>query len=76
MDTFFPSDAEFIATLPSETLAKFEAWFAELDREHEKQGINYCGGSLAKSTGIECWFSYFEDGYDPDEAIAEDASYD
>lgn len=50
----------------------FEQWCEELDKLPNFYGT----GPVTKSTGIECWESYYANGYSPEDAIAEDASYE
>jgi hypothetical protein len=50
----------------------FEQWLTELDIEAAKYG----SPDTTKQTGSECWEPYFDDGYTPAEAWAEDCSYD
>ena len=52
---------------------EFMEWFAALKREpHLEEGY---GGPLQQSTGIGCWFDYYNDGYSTREAALSDMSY-
>ncbi len=59
--------------------AEFMEWMADLEKivasfGEQHEGHPY-GGPLIKSTGLWCWLPYFDDGYSPKEAFAEDRSY-
>lgn len=49
---------------------KFDEWFAQLKVEMAKGGHPY-----ANTEDQECWRCYWEEGYSPADALAEDASY-
>jgi hypothetical protein len=52
----------------------FEQWLAQLD-EVARASFGF-DGPITDDTGAECWRSYYEDGYTPRDALAEDQSYD
>ena len=55
----------------------FEQWLVRLDDAAIDCGIAEQGAQrLSEQTGAECWRGYFDDGYSPWAALAEDASYD
>ncbi|WP_061026294.1 hypothetical protein [Bradyrhizobium sp. CCH5-F6] len=74
----FPADLDLLAKLKPETRDAFEKFMVDLDAEHVKREAPYGRGSLWQITGAECWYSFFEDGMSPAEALDEDmsASYD
>ncbi len=72
----YPGDVAALAKLSAEVRAEFEKYMDALDAEHASRGAPYGDGSLWETTGIECWLSYFEDGYSPAAALDEDQSYD
>ena len=74
IDAVFPSDKVFLDGLSPEVLALFEIWWRQLEDRNIALGCLY-DSPLAQSTGVECWFSYYEDGYTPEDAIAEDYAY-
>ena len=49
------------------------AWCAELV---SLGGDRYGPRGVVEECGSECWIEYFEIGYSPLDALAEDASYD
>lgn len=51
----------------------FNDWMAALNRLAERAGMNT---PLEAETGEECWREYFDDGYSPGGAWAEECSYD
>lgn len=58
----------------------FDLWIAGLERAMDAWAARhgerpYGDGSLAETTGLECWRDYYEDGYSPHEAFLEDQSY-
>ena len=58
----------------------FDLWIAELEIVMDEWGKKHGGrpygdGTLAETTGIECWKPYFDTGYSPLEAFAEDQTY-
>lgn len=53
--------------LTKENGVSWEAWLAELERQHLKFGMP-CNAD-------ECWREYYDDDYTPGEAWAEDMSY-
>lgn len=74
----FPADLELLNKIGPEKSAAFESFMADLDAEHAKREAPYGRGSLWQITGAECWYSFFEDGMSPSDALNEDmsASYD
>lgn len=69
----YPSDERFSRD------EKFMAWMSDLERimvdfgaKHE--GHPY-GGPLVESTGLECWFDYYDNGFSPQAAFDEDRTY-
>lgn len=72
---FYPGDKSLIAQIDPDVRARFEAYMSELDQEHVKRCSPYGEGTLWSTTGAACWFSYFEDGRSPSEALDEDLSY-
>lgn len=74
MELHYPADEAQLKTLGNRR-QEFEKWFADLEAEHIRRGSPY-GNHLALSTGVACWIMYFEDGYDPSDALSEDLSYD
>ena len=59
----------------------FEEWCKALDEHHEhlrqtEDGFEgYGAGSLIEQTGAECWRSYYDDDFSPEDALSEDRSY-
>ena len=58
----------------------FEAWIVDLEKlmddwGEKNDGRPYGDGSLAETTGLKCWLSYYKDGYSPHDAFAEDQTY-
>lgn len=58
----------------------FEAWIADLEKIMDdwkaKHGERpYGDGTLAATTGLECWQGYYDDAYSPQAAFSEDQSY-
>ncbi len=51
---------------------KFWLWRLRLDYWGVRLG---CRFRMTKSTGVECWYDYFEDGLSPKHALEEDWSY-
>lgn len=51
---------------------EFDKWLAELDKVALKNGHT---SSYVEGTGKDCWQGYFDDGFSPEDAFAEDASY-
>jgi len=72
----YESDADALADLSDAEQKRFAAWMEKLDAEHKKVGLPYGEGSLWQLTGAECWLSWFIDGADPADALAEDLSSD
>lgn len=68
----YPSDGDLLRSLPQEQRIEFRKWIQDLE--------NVLNGAydkpLHESTGLTCWFAYFEDGYSPADALSEDLSYD
>ena len=75
METIYQNDAKAVGAMSAEQRAAFEQWMTALDAEHSKRGLPYGEGPLATTTGVECWISYFADGYAPRDALDEDATY-
>lgn len=75
MQLHYSADHEAIATLSAEQQAQLETWFKELDEEHAKAGHPYGTETLSQATGVNCWLSFFVDGYKPKEALDEDLSH-
>lgn len=74
----FQGDIELLNKIGPDQAAAFEKFMSDLDAEHAKRGTPYGSGSLWQNTGAECWYSFFEDGMSPSDALDEDmsASYD
>ena len=53
----------------------FGEWCDELDQEAAKFDFPYGPGSTVANTGADAWWLYYEMGYAPHHALAEDASY-
>lgn len=59
----------------------FEAWIADLEIIMDEFASEYGGGrpygdgTLAETTGLECWRGYYDGGYSPREAFDEDQTY-
>lgn len=70
----YPGDIGPLASLGPERRAAFEDWMKRLDAEHERRGFPYGKEHLRIATGLECWLSWFLDGDDPADALAEDLS--
>lgn len=52
---------------------EFQKWLNELDAlALDWDAVE----NLSKQTGTDCWKEYFEGGHTPEEALAEDWSYD
>jgi hypothetical protein len=51
---------------------RFKDWSAELVR---LGGDRYGSRGVIIECGEDSWRDYYDDGYDPDEALSEDASY-
>ena len=49
----------------------FDEWLVELDALCEKYGG---GKGMVEQTGRECWRTYYDDDYSPDDALREDWS--
>lgn len=49
----------------------FDKWLKQVDLEMNKLGHQ---GSYVAETGRECWLGFYEDGYTPAKAVAEDMS--
>jgi hypothetical protein len=68
------------ATYIKPTHETFELWIAELEKKMDDWAAKHGGrpygdGSLAETTGLECWQGYYDDGYSPSAAFSEDQSY-
>lgn len=68
----FKGDKEFLDGLPADKRQAFLAWFAELNKANTNERAFYANQPLETATGIECWFSFFEDELSPQEALDED----
>lgn len=55
---------------PEQTLS-FEDWCAELNKLPNAFGIEH----LTDDTGVDCWRCYYDDGYTPEDVLAEDESH-
>ena len=75
MELTYPHDIEAVAKVPDDRKEEFEKWMTDLDAEYVKAGSPYGIGPLATVTGVECWITYFDDEYDPADALAEDLTY-
>ena len=51
---------------------EFKEWVEQLNVYGKKKGFD---GNITDESGAENWFIYFQDGYSPEEAYEEDASY-
>tara|TARA_B100001063_G_scaffold39433_1_gene33188 strand:+ start:5965 stop:6222 length:258 start_codon:yes stop_codon:yes gene_type:complete len=72
----YPEDKALISSLCPNELSNFEKWFALLNQENAKRSnMFYSGQRLEIATGIKSWFDYFTNGYEPAEALDEDATY-
>jgi hypothetical protein len=58
-----------LGEMPNET---WDVWCAELVR---LGGDRYGPRGVIVECGADCWRGYYDDGYGPDDALAEDASY-
>lgn len=47
-------------------------WFAELD---SLGGDRYGPRGISTETGRECWMDYYNDGYTPGDALADDETH-
>ena len=54
----------------------FADWCAALDREGERLDNPYGAGGVVANTGTDSWRGYYDMGYSPEDALAEDQSYD
>ena len=71
----WPEEAAQYAKLTEEQRTKFDAWMVELEIAHQKACRPYGEKKpLAEITGPMCWFSFFEDGWEPADALDEDLS--
>ena len=76
LNPVYPEDKALINSLCPNELSRFEKWFSELTEENiKRENTYYSGRPLEDSTGINCWFGYFERGYEPSEGLDEDASH-
>jgi hypothetical protein len=71
----YQSDLALLGRLSEERKASFLAYMEAMDAEHAKRELPYGDGSLWQTTGAECWFNYFDEGFSPSEAFDEDLSY-
>lgn len=75
IDAKLPEDKELINSLCANELSRFETWFKELNEQNAtRDNTFYSGAKLEDSTGVRCWFDFFVDGYEPSEALDEDAA--
>ena len=51
----------------------FKRWLTILEKDPDV--IRGYGTPLSEATGLECWWSYYDGGYSPREAILEDMTY-
>lgn len=69
----YPADAQFSRD------DKFMGWVSEFDRIATEFGAKHeghpYGGPVADSTGLDCWFDYYDSGYTPQSAFDEDRAY-
>jgi hypothetical protein len=70
----YPGDAIALEKLSADQRVAFEKWMQDLDKAHIRAGSPYGKNSLWRATGAECWLSWFLDGDDPADALAEDLS--
>lgn len=75
MELRYPRDIEAVAKIPDDRKEAFAKWMTVLDAEYVKAGSPYGKGPLATVTGVECWITYFDDEYDPADALAEDLTH-
>jgi hypothetical protein len=66
--------------MEAKTDLTFEQWIEALEAYHARlreteDGFQGYGRSVVAATGAECWRSYFEDGYMPEDALDTDRSY-
>lgn len=59
----------------AEIAGEFELWCAELRKIAQREPFRY-GPDPIEACGPEAWRYYFEDGYSPEDAWAEDGTYD
>lgn len=75
LNPVYPEDKKLINSLCPNELSRFEKWFALLNQENAKRSnMFYSGQRLEQATGIKSWFDCFADGYEPAEALDEDAT--
>lgn len=58
-----------------ETVLTFEEWLIKLD-SIAGDAHGYGPGKCSEETGAECWRCFWEDGYTPEDALAEDLNCD
>lgn len=69
-----------MTTAPTEPKISFEEWCAKLDAYHEAQrqaGVfeGYGPGRVTEMTSPESWRDYYDDDWDPEDALDEDRGY-
>lgn len=64
-----PRVAEALNARKTKDHISFEQWLAFLDTAALTAGFR---GRIAADTGAECWQDYYDDGYTPTQALAED----
>lgn len=72
-ETEYPNDMKALIKLGPRR-QEFEAWMDALDTEHSKRGAPYGEKSVWDITGPACWIEFFEEGFEPGEALEEDLS--
>lgn len=73
METHYPDDADLIASFSEEKANDFVIWIDEIEQLIRDQEDPAYDLPLAEGTGLSCWFDYYNDGYSPRDALAEDA---
>ena len=71
----FISDQKLLSKLSSDARAEFMDWIVALEKEVKARGFPY-DLPLHQSTGLECWYGYFEEGASPEATLDEDLAYD
>ncbi|WP_269581994.1 hypothetical protein [Roseibium sp. Sym1] len=74
MQTTYPNDEKLIRHMSSATRDLFALYIADLEKEMEGMPMKPYDTPLHESTGLQCWYDFFEDGFSPREAIDEDLS--
>lgn len=67
-----PRAAEALEARKTKDRIPFEQWLAGLDHAALTAGFR-C--RMVAGTGAECWRDYYDDGYTPRDALAEDLSH-